>query len=148
LNPLEINRPYEILVIDDDVGDIRLIAEALKVTQIRNNLSVVRDGVEAMTFLHHKAQYTYAPRPDLILLDLNLPKKYGRKVLAEIKEDPNLRRIPVIVLTTSDSELNVTSSYDLHANAYIVKPVDLKQFIQVIKVTMEFWLNVVKLPPR
>jgi chemotaxis family two-component system response regulator Rcp1 len=148
LNPPGINRPYDILVIDDDVGDIRLVAEALKVAQVRHNLSVVRDGDEAMAFLHREAQYAYAPRPDLILLDLNLPKKYGRKVLAEIKGDPDLRRIPVVVLTTSDSELNVTSSYDLHANAYVVKPVDLKQFMQIIKVTMEFWLTVVKLPPR
>lgn len=147
MNPLE-NRIPEILLIDDDLSDVRLIVEALKVARIHHSLHVVRDGIEAMAFLRQEDQYAYAPRPDLILLDLNLPKKYGRQVLADIKGNPDLKRIPVVVLTTSDSEMNILSSYDLYANAYIVKPADLKEFIDVVKATMAFWLGVVRLPPR
>jgi chemotaxis family two-component system response regulator Rcp1 len=142
------NRPHEILLIEDDLSDIRLVTEALKVVAIRHNLNVARDGVEALAFLRREERYAYAPRPDLILLDLNLPKKYGQRVLADIKNDPDFRRIPVIVLTTSDSEMNILRAYDLHANAYIVKPVELQQFIQIIQSTTEFWLTVARLPPK
>ena len=140
------NRPHEILLIEDDLSDIRLVGEALKVVAIRHNLNVVRDGVEAMSFLRREARYAYAPRPDIILLDLNLPKKYGQSVLADIKGDPDFKRIPVIVLTTSDSDMNIFRAYDLHANAYIVKPAELKQFIKVIQSTTDFWLTVARLP--
>ena len=142
------NRPHEILLIEDDLSDVRLVTEALKVVAIRNNLNVARDGVEALAFLRREDRYAYAPRPDLILLDLNLPKKYGQSVLADIKGDPNFKRIPVVVLTTSDSEMNILRAYELHANAYIVKPVELKQFIEVIQSTTEFWLTVARLPPK
>jgi chemotaxis family two-component system response regulator Rcp1 len=138
----------EILLIDDDLSDIRLIVEALRIARIRHSLNVAQDGDEAMAFLHQKGRFAHAPRPDLILLDLNLPKKYGRGVLAEIKGDPNLRRIPVVILTTSESEPNVLSSYDLHANAYIVKSPNLPEFIKVIEITMAFWLGIARLPPR
>jgi CheY-like chemotaxis protein len=133
-------------LIEDDLSDIRLVTEALKVVAIQHNLNVVRDGVEALAFLRREDRYAYAPRPDIILLDLNLPKQYGQRTLAEIKGDPDFKRIPVIVLTTSDSEMNVLRAYELHANAYVVKPAELKQFIQVIKSITEFWLTVVRLP--
>jgi len=139
-------RPVEILLVEDNPGDVRLAVEALKEGKVNNNLNVVGDGVEAMAFLHREDRYTYAPRPDLILLDLNLPRKDGREVLAEVKDDPVLRRIPVVILTTSKAEQDILKTYDLHANCYITKPVDLEQFIGVVKSVEDFWLTVVKLP--
>lgn len=142
----EAGSPIDILLVEDNPGDVRLTIEALKEGKVRNRLSVVSDGVEALAFLHQEGKYTDAPRPDVILLDLNLPKKDGRAVLAEIKEDEHLKRIPVVVLTTSSSEQDILKTYDLHANCYITKPVDLEQFIEVVKGIEEFWLTVVKLP--
>ena len=138
-------RPIEILLVEDNPGDVRLTIEALKEGKVLNKLHVVKDGVEAMDFLLGKNDH---PRPDLILLDLNLPKKDGREVLADIKKDPDLRRIPVVILTTSKAEQDILKSYDLHANCYITKPVDLTQFIEVIKAIEEFWLTVAILPPN
>jgi CheY-like chemotaxis protein len=139
-------RPIEILLVEDNPGDVRLTIEALKEGKVRNNLSVARDGVEALTFLHRQGSFSEASRPDLILLDLNLPKKDGREVLADIKNDPVLRRIPVVVLTTSKAEEDILRTYDLHANCYITKPVDLEQFISVVRSIDDFWLSVVRLP--
>ena len=139
-------QPINILLVEDNPGDVRLTVEALKEGRVRNQLSVVSDGVEALAFLRNQGPYTDAPRPDLMLLDLNLPRKDGREVLAEIKDDPNLRRIPVVVLTTSEAEADVLKSYALHANCYITKPVDLEQFINVIGTIEDFWLTIVKLP--
>jgi CheY-like chemotaxis protein len=141
-------RPIDILLVEDNPGDVRLTIEALKDGKVRNRLNVVQDGVEAMAFLRQEGKYAGAPRPDVILLDLNLPKKDGREVLAEIKADEHLRRIPVVVLTTSSSEQDILKTYDLHANCYITKPVDLEQFIEVVKGIEDFWLTVVKLPVR
>ena len=136
----------EILLVEDNPGDVRLTQEAFKEGKVRNNLSVVNDGIEALVFLRQEGQYANAPRPDVILLDLNLPKKDGREVLAEIKQDPALRRIPIVILTTSEAERDILQTYYMHANCYITKPVDLDQFIIVIKSIESFWLNVVKLP--
>jgi chemotaxis family two-component system response regulator Rcp1 len=141
-------KPVEILLVEDNPGDVRLTEEALKEDNVLNNLSVVGDGVEALNFLKRKGKYSDAPRPDLILLDLNLPKKKGCEVLGEIKEDPNLRRIPVVILTISKTKEDILKSYDLHANCYITKPVALNQFISVVKSIEDFWLTVVKLPPN
>jgi len=142
-----IGRPVEILLVEDNPGDVRLTVEAFIEGKVRNNLSVVADGVEALAFLRREGKYADAARPDLILLDLNLPKKDGREVLAEIKEDPNLRRIPVVVLTTSQEEKDILQAYDLRTNAYITKPVDLDQFLTVVRSIEDFWLTIVKLPP-
>lgn len=139
-------RPIEILLVEDSPGDIRLTQEVLKEAKVLNQLHVVGDGAEAVTFLRREGKYANSPRPDLILLDLNLPKKDGREVLGEIKSDENLRRIPVVILTISKSEEDVFKSYDLHANCYITKPVDLDQFLKVVKSIEEFWLTIVKLP--
>jgi CheY-like chemotaxis protein len=139
-------RNIEILLVEDNPGDVRLTQEALKDNKVRNNLSIVEDGVEAMAFLRREGKYTVSPRPDLILLDLNLPKKDGRQVLAEIKADARLRRIPVVVLTTSKAEEDVLRAYDLNANCYITKPVDFDQFINVVRSIEDFWLAMVKLP--
>lgn len=141
-------RPIEILMVEDNPGDVRLTVEALKEGKIRNNFHTVEDGVEAIAFLRRQGQYADVPRPDLILLDLNLPKKNGREVLAEIKEDPELRRIPVVILTVSQAEQDILKSYNLYANCYITKPVDLDQFLEVVKSIENFWLTVVMLPPR
>lgn len=141
-------RPIEILMVEDNPGDVRLTVEALKEAKVRNNLCTVGDGVEALAFLRREGRHAEAPRPDLILLDLNLPKMNGREVLAEIKEDPNLRRIPVVILTVSQAEQDIVKSYNLHANCYITKPVDLDQFLEVVKSIENFWLTVVMLPPR
>jgi chemotaxis family two-component system response regulator Rcp1 len=141
-------RPIEILMVEDNPGDVRLTVEALKEGKVRNNFHTVEDGVEAMAFLRRQGRYAEAPRPDLILLDLNLPKMNGREVLAEIKEDPELRRIPVVILTVSKAEQDIVKSYNLHANCYITKPVDLDQFLEVVKSIENFWLTVVMLPPR
>jgi two-component system, chemotaxis family, response regulator Rcp1 len=139
-------RPIEILLVEDNPGDVRLTIEALKEGKVRNRLSVARDGVEALAFLRREGVHANAPRPDLILLDLNLPRRDGREVLAEIKDDARLRRIPVVVLTTSKAEEDILRTYDLHANCYINKPVDLDQFISVVRSIDDFWLSVVRLP--
>ena len=141
-------RPIEILMVEDNPGDIRLTVEALNEGKVRNNLHTVEDGVEALAFLRREGRYAEAPRPDLVLLDLNLPKMNGREVLAVIKEDPDLRRIPVVILTVSQAEQDIVKSYNLHANCYITKPVDLDQFLEVVKSIENFWLTVVMLPPR
>jgi len=147
MSKIELGKPIEILLVEDNPGDARLAVEALKEGKVRNNLAVARDGVEALAYLRHEGEeFKDAPKPDLILLDLNLPKKDGREVLAEIKEDPDLRRIPVVVLTTSREERDILRSYDLHANCYITKPVDLDQFLVVVKSIQEFWLAIVRLP--
>ena len=138
-------RPFEILLVEDNPGDVRLTREALK-DSAAINLHVVQDGEKALAFLRQVGQYAEAPRPDLILLDLNLPRKNGREVLAEIKEDPSLKRIPIVILTTSQAEEDVLRMYDLHANCYVTKPVDLDQFIKVVQTIEEFWLTIVKLP--
>ena len=141
-------QPVEILLVEDNPGDARLMVEALKEGKVLNHLSIVYDGVEALAFLRQEGQYADAPRPDLIMLDLNLPKKDGREVLADIKADDNLKIIPVVILTTSRAEEDVFRSYNLHANCYISKPVDLEQFLEVLKYIEDFWLTVVKLPPH
>jgi chemotaxis family two-component system response regulator Rcp1 len=136
----------EILLVEDNPGDVRLTLEAFKEGKIINNLSVVKNGVEAMAFLRREGEYSNVPQPDIILLDLNMPKMDGREVLAEIKKDESLKHIPVIVLTTSKAEQDILKSYDLYANCYITKPVDLDQFNTVIKSIKDFWLSIVKLP--
>jgi CheY-like chemotaxis protein len=141
-------RPVDILLVEDSPSDVALTREALKEAKVLNELHVVKDGVAALAFLRRQPPYTAKPRPDLILLDLNLPKKDGREVLAEIKKDEDLRRIPVVILTTSRAEEDVIRSYDLHANAYVTKPVDLMQFLEVIRSLEQFWLAVVTLPPN
>jgi two-component system, chemotaxis family, response regulator Rcp1 len=138
--------PIEILLVEDNPADVRLTQEALKEGKVRNNLHVARDGVEAIEFLRRSGKFADATRPDLILLDLNLPRKDGREVLADIKADPELQAIPVVVLTTSAAEADIFKSYKLHANCYITKPVDLEQFVQVVKSIDDFWLTVVRLP--
>ena len=138
--------PVEILLVEDNPGDVRLTQEALKESKVTNNLSVAEDGVEALAFFKREGKYADAPRPDLLLLDLNLPKKDGRELLEEIKVDDNLKRIPVVVLTTSKAEEDIIRMYDQHANCYITKPIDFDQFINVIKSIEDFWLTIVKLP--
>ena len=138
----------DILLVEDNPGDVRLAQEALKESKVRNKLFVVEDGVEAMTFLRRQGKYKDAPRPDLILLDLNLPRKSGREVLTEVKTDENLKRIPVVVLTVSKAEEDIARCYDHHANCYITKPLDFSQFIEVTKSIEDFWLNIVRLPPK
>jgi chemotaxis family two-component system response regulator Rcp1 len=139
--------PIDILMVEDNPGDARLTQEALKESKMLNNLHHVRDGVEAMEFLRREGKYGEAPTPDIILLDLNLPRKDGREVLAELKNMPRLKNIPVVVLTTSDAEQDILMSYNLHANCYITKPVDLEKFIEIIHGIENFWLSIVKLPP-
>jgi two-component system response regulator len=138
--------PIEILLVEDSPGDVRLTREAFKDAKVHMNLHVASDGAEAMAFLRREGDYAKVPRPDLILLDLNLPKKDGREVLGEIKESPTLKSIPVVVLTTSASEADILRSYNLHANCYITKPVGLNGFLDVVKSIDDFWLTVVKLP--
>jgi len=138
-------RHVEVLLVEDNPGDVRLTQEALKDGKVCNRLSVVVDGVEALAFLRREGPYGNAPRPDLILLDLNLPKKDGRDVLAEIKVDKDLKRIPVVVLTTSNAEKDVLRTNDLHANCYITKPVDFEQFVKVVKLIEDFWFTIIKL---
>jgi two-component system, chemotaxis family, response regulator Rcp1 len=140
------SRPIEILLVEDSAGDVRLTVEAFKEGKVMNNLSVVRDGVEALAFLRRQGPYANAPRPDLVLLDLNLPKKDGRDVLSEIKAEEDLKTIPVVILTTSKAEEDIVRTYDLHANCFITKPVDLEQFIGVVKSIKDFWFTIVKLP--
>ena len=138
--------PIEILLVEDNPGDARLAAEALKENKVRNNLYHVKGGVEAMRFLRRQAEYADAPLPDLVLLDLNLPRKDGHEVLKEMKGDAKLRLIPVVVLTTSAAERDLIKSYNLHANAYVVKPMSLDQFVEVVQAIEEFWLSIVRLP--
>jgi two-component system, chemotaxis family, response regulator Rcp1 len=136
----------QILLVEDNPGDVRLTREALRDGRVRNTLHVAEDGVEAMAFLRREPPFADAPRPDVILLDLNLPRKNGREVLAEVKSDPELMRIPVVVLTTSDDEHDVSRAYEYHANCYITKPVDLDRFLVVIRSIEDFWLSIVRLP--
>lgn len=140
--------PIEILLVEDNPGDVRLTIEALKEGKISNQINVAVDGMDAMAFLRREGKYANAPKPDLILLDLNLPKKNGQEVLAEIKVDPRLKCIPVVILTSSQAEKDIVMTYNLHANCYIKKPVDFDQFIDVVKSIENFWFNVVKLPPK
>ena len=140
-------KPVEILLVEDNPGDVDLTMEALENSKIRNTVSVAGDGEEAMAFLRRTGKHAGAPRPDLILLDLNLPKKDGREVLAEIKSDDELKRIPVVIITTSQAEEDILRSYNLHANCYITKPIDLHQFLHVVKAIEDFWLTIVRLPP-
>jgi two-component system, chemotaxis family, response regulator Rcp1 len=142
-----VGKSIDILLVEDNLGDARLAMEALKDSKIQNNLHVVMDGEEASDFLFRKGKHAEAAHPDLILLDLNLPKKDGRELLAEIKNDPGLKRIPVVILTTSRAEEDIIKTYNLHANCYITKPLDLEQFMKVIKSIEEFWLTIVVLPP-
>lgn len=139
-------RPIEVLLVEDDEGDVLMTREALEEGKVLNHLNVVGDGVEAIDYLRGGAGHEDRTRPDLILLDLNLPKRDGRQVLAEVKQDPDLRRIPVVVLTTSEAEEDVLRSYDLHANAYVTKPVDFDRFVEVIRQIDEFFISVVRLP--
>ncbi len=140
-------RTAEILLVEDNPGDVRLAREALKDSKIANRLHVVEDGVEAIAFLRREGPHAAAVRPDLILLDLNLPRKDGREVLAEIKADPDLRRIPVVVLTISRSDEDILKTYDLHANCYVSKPVDFEQFTKIVRSIGSFWFTIVTLPP-
>lgn len=141
-------RPIEVLLVEDDQGDILLTKEAFDLNKVRNRLNVVNDGEQAMAYLRRDAPYTDAPRPDLILLDLNLPRMGGLEVLAEVKADAALRTIPVVVLTTSEAEEDILHSYRLHANAYVSKPVDFEQFIRVVRQIDDFFVTVVKLPAQ
>lgn len=141
-------RFIEILLVEDNPGDARLVLESFKDSRILNSLFVVKDGEEAMNFLNRQGGFSDAPRPDLILLDLNLPRKDGREVLAEIKSDERFKRIPVVILTTSGAEKDIRKSYDLHANCFITKPLDFHQFMNVIRSVENFWLTIVKLPPN
>ena len=141
-------KPIEILMVEDNPGDARLTQEALRDARILNRLNIVGDGEEALMFLRRRDKYTDAVRPDIILLDLNLPKKDGREVLAEIKDDPDLKRIPVIIMTVSKATEDIIKTYDLHANCYVTKPIDLDQFMRVVRAIEDFWLFVVKLPPH
>src|SRR6478609_4384285 len=140
--------PIEVLLVEDDPGDVLMTREAFEEHKLRNRLSVVSDGDEALAYLRQEGIHRDAPRPDLILLDLNLPRRDGREVLSEIKSDPELRRIPVVVLTTSQADEDILRSYQLHANAYVTKPVDFERFVSVVKQIDEFFVSVVKLPPR
>ena len=148
MNSRKIGCPITILLVEDNPGDVRLTMEALKDSKMHNDLNVTRDGVEALAFLRREGKFAHAPRPELILLDLNLPKKDGREVLAEIKADKDLKRIPVVVLTTSQAEEDILRMYNLYANCFVTKPVDLDQFIKVVQSIEEFWLTIVRLPPE
>jgi CheY-like chemotaxis protein len=141
-----LGRAADFLLVEDNPGDVRLTQEALRSHKVQNNLHVVGDGEEAMAFLRKEGKYANAPRPDIILLDLNLPRKDGREVLADIKSDPNLKTIPVVVITSSEAEQDVIKSYNLNANCYVTKPVNLDQFIKVVQSINDFWLTIVKLP--
>jgi two-component system response regulator len=145
---MKTNSIIDILLIEDNIGDARLAQEALKEGKIQNQLHLVRDGIEAMDFLYKRNRYLEAPRPDLIILDLNLPKKDGREVLAELKTDENLKRIPVVILTMSKSDEDILKCYNLHANCFITKPLDLNTFFEVVQSIEDFWLAIVKLPEK
>jgi CheY-like chemotaxis protein len=146
MNPVDRPDPIEVLLVEDDPGDVLLIREAFEDNKVANRLHVVADGVEALELMRQSGEHAEAPRPDLVLLDLNLPRKDGREVLAEVKNDDELRSIPVVVLTTSQAEEDVLRSYDLHANAYVTKPVDFDRFIGVVRQIDQFFVSVVKLP--
>ena len=146
MNSVQFGRPAEILLVEDNPGDVRLTMEAFRDAKVYNRIHTVSDGVEAMAFLYRDGSFFNAPCPDLVLLDLNLPRKDGREVLAAIKADENMKHIPVVVLTTSKDEQDVIKSYDLHANCYVTKPVDLDQFLTKVKAIGDFWLGTVKLP--
>ena len=139
-------QPIDILLVEDNEADVRLTQEVLTDSKVRNNLIIANDGAQALACLRREGKFKAAPRPDLILLDLNLPVKDGREVLAQIKEDPDLKRIPVVILTTSKAEEDILKTYNLHANCYITKPVDLEQFVTVVNYIEDFWLAIVKLP--
>jgi chemotaxis family two-component system response regulator Rcp1 len=141
-------RPVEILIVEDNAGDVRLAREGLTEWKLLNNLHVADDGVKALAFLRREGEYESAPRPDLIMLDLNLPRKDGREVLKEIKEDADLKSIPVVILTTSKAEEDILKSYSLHANCYVTKPLAIEQFIIVVQAIESFWFSIVKLPAR
>lgn len=141
-------KDVDILIVEDNKGDARLIQEILNESKLFNSLFMAKDGVEAMDILHKKGKYRNMPRPDLIILDLNLPKKDGREVLSEIKSDGDLKHIPIVIMTISQAEEDILKSYNLHANCYITKPIDLNQFIKVVKSIEDFWFSVVKLPPK
>jgi len=140
--------PIEILLAEDNPGDVRLTEKALEKGKILNNLHVVEDGVEAMKYLRQEGEYADKPRPDLVLLDLNMPRKDGREVLEDMRADPTLRRIPVVVLTSSEAEEDVVRSYELNANAYVTKPVDFEGFVDIVEHIEDFWFSVVKMPPK
>ena len=141
-------KPVDLLLVEDNPGDVRLAKEALKECKIDNTVYVAQDGIEALAFLRKEGEHEKAPRPDLILLDLNLPRKSGREVLAEVKADPSLRRIPIVVMTVSRDEEDVLKAYNLHANCYITKPIDFGQFIRITRSIEDFWFRIVKLPPK
>ena len=141
-------RPVEILLVEDNPGDVRLTIEALKEGRLRSHVTVASDGEEALAVLRREGRHALAARPDLILLDLNLPRKSGREVLAEVKQDPDLRRIPVVIMTSSDDEKDILAAYNLYVNCYVTKPVDLDQFITVVRSIENFWFTIVKLPPE
>ena len=148
MGAFSMGRPIEILLVEDNPADVRLTVEALKESKIRNRLNVAENGMEAMAYLRREGKYADATRPDLILLDLNLPLKDGREVLADIKADQDLKIIPIVILTTSKAEQDIVKTYNLHANCYVTKPVDLEQFITVVRAIEDFWLTIVKLPPN
>jgi len=143
-----IGKPVDILLVEDNPGDVRLTKEALRDAKVRNKIFVAKDGVEAMEFLRREGSFTDMQIPDLILLDLNLPRKDGREVLAEIKNDPELKHIPVVILTSSKADEDILKAYNLHANCYITKPVDLNGFVEIMHSMKEFWFTIVKLPPE
>ncbi len=146
MGPSAVSRPLQLLLVEDNPGDVRLTREALKSGEVAVNLSVAKDGVEAIDFLRKRGEFEAAPDPDLILLDLNLPRKNGREVLSEIKSDPDLKKIPVLVLTTSRADQDVHRAYSLNANCYITKPMDLDEFLRIVRSIEEFWLKTVTLP--
>jgi CheY-like chemotaxis protein len=143
-----IGKSFEILLVEDNEGDVGLIEEVFEEAKIRNSLHVAEDGEEAVLYLHSEGKFSGSPRPDLIILDLNLPKKDGREVLRDIKKDENLHNIPVIILTTSTAEIDILRAYELHANAYVIKPLDFNQFIKVVGSIVNFWLGIAKLPSK
>ena len=145
---ITIGKPVEILLVEDNAGDVGLIEEVFEEAKIRNNIHVAEDGEEAMLYLRGKGKFSGSPRPDIIILDFNLPNKDGREVLREIKEDDKLKNIPVVVLTTSNAEKDILRAYELHANAYITKPIDFNQFIKVVGSIENFWLEIVQLPTK
>lgn len=146
MTPKPAGQPIEVLLVEDDPGDVLLIKEAFEFNKVHNNLNVVSDGEQALAYLRRQGPHTEALRPDLVLLDLNLPRKDGREVLAEVKQDPDLRTIPIVVLTTSEAEEDVLKSYQLHANAYVTKPVDFERFVSIVRQIDDFFVSVVRLP--
>jgi CheY-like chemotaxis protein len=146
MTPKPAGQPIEVLLVEDDPGDVLLIKEAFEFNKVHNNLNVVNDGEQALSYLRRQGPHTEAHRPDLVLLDLNLPRKDGREVLAEVKQDPDLRTIPIVVLTTSEAEEDVLKSYQLHANAYVTKPVDFERFVSIVRQIDDFFVSVVRLP--